>query len=101
MEPLPSTFISPQDAQEMKEWAGAYGTAVRQRTVRQETTMSRAGTLPDYLYQRQVEPGEPVAIDDMGKGLEEEVEEEIDEGEEIVHEDVGEDEVEYDTSNDE
>ena len=32
--------------------AHAFGAAVRQRTVRQETTMARAGTLPSFLYQR-------------------------------------------------
>ena len=55
-------MISPQDAQLMKEWAHTFGAAVRQRTVRQETTMARAGTLPDFLYARDIVPGETVDL---------------------------------------
>ena len=36
----------------MRDWASAYGAAVRQRTVRQETTMAKHGTLPECIYQR-------------------------------------------------
>ena len=36
--------------------------AVRQRTVRQETTMARAGTLPDFLYEKDIVPGESVDL---------------------------------------
>ena len=36
----------------MRDWASSYGAAVRQRTVRQETTMAKHGTLPEYIYQR-------------------------------------------------
>ena len=50
--------ISSQDAQLMKDWAQTFGAAVGQRTVRQETTMARAGTLPSFLYQREIMPGE-------------------------------------------
>ncbi|CAB4033512.1 Hypothetical predicted protein, partial [Paramuricea clavata] len=60
----------------MKEWADAYGASVRQRTVRQETTMCRTGALPDCLYQRQVHPGKPVIIDSLGKDSEAENQEE-------------------------
>lgn len=94
MEAQRPTTISPQDARTMKDWADAYGASVRQCTVRQETTMCRAGTLPDYLYQRPVQPGEPVIIDSLGK----ESEAENQEGEE----EIGGVEVdEYDTSSDE
>ena len=55
---LPPAVISSQDAQLVKEWAHTFGAAVRQRTVRQETTMARAGTLPNFLYQREIVPGE-------------------------------------------
>ena len=34
----------------MRDWAQSYGAAVRQRSVRQETTMAKAGTLPGYMY---------------------------------------------------
>ena len=36
----------------MRDWASSYGAAVRQRTVRQETTMAKHDTLPEYIYQR-------------------------------------------------
>ena len=36
----------------MRDWASSYGAAVRQRTVRQETTMAKHGTLPESIYQR-------------------------------------------------
>ena len=55
MKPLPSANIAPHHPQRMREWAHAYGAAVRQRSVRQATTMARAGTLPEYLYQRPIE----------------------------------------------
>lgn len=31
---------------------------MRQRSVRQETTIARAGTLPDYLYQKDIQIGD-------------------------------------------
>ena len=37
-----------------------YGAAVRQRTVRQETTMAKHGTLFEFLYQRHLEVGDQV-----------------------------------------
>ena len=46
----------------MRDWAQTFDAAVRQRSVRQETTMVRAGTLPSYLYQREVRPGESVSL---------------------------------------
>ena len=42
--------------------ASAYGAAVRQRTVRQETTMAKHGTLPEYLYQRHFKVGDKVNL---------------------------------------
>ena len=46
----------------MREWAHTFGVAVRQRTFRQETTMARAGTLPDFLYEKDIVPGESVDL---------------------------------------
>ena len=46
----------------MREWATAHGSSVGQRTVRQETTMARAGTLPDFLYQKKIEVGERIDV---------------------------------------
>lgn len=59
---LPPAVITSQDAQLMKEWAHTFGAAVRQRTVRQETTMARAGTLANFLCQREIVPGESVDL---------------------------------------
>ena len=47
MKPLPIVNMShPADCNALRNWASSYGAAVRQRTVRQETTMARHGTLP-------------------------------------------------------
>ena len=64
--------------------------AVRQRTVRQETTMARAGTLPDFLYEKDIVPGESVDLtgdvglpdeyDTSGSAEEEEAEDQVGEG---------------------
>jgi len=43
-----------------REWAANYGKAVRQRTVRQETTMFKAGTLPLNMYATSVPQNEKV-----------------------------------------
>ena len=52
MKPLPIVNMSPADCNALRNWASSYGAAVRQRTVRQETTMARHGTLPEFMYQR-------------------------------------------------
>ena len=49
MEPLKSLLMSPEDKELMRKWARDHGKCVRQRTVRQETTKYKAGTLPDTL----------------------------------------------------
>ena len=66
------------------------GAAVRQRTVRQETTMARAGTLPDVLYEKHIVPGESVNLtgdvglpdkyDTSSSAEEEETEDQVGEG---------------------
>ena len=62
MKPLPIVNTFPPDCDALRDWA-SYGAAVRQRTVRQETTMAQLGTLPDYMYQRQCEISEnPASI---------------------------------------
>ena len=63
MQPLPPVPMAPQRVQSMRDWAQTFGAAVRQRSVRQETTMARAGTLPSYLYHREVQPGESVPLE--------------------------------------
>lgn len=72
MQPLPPVPMTSQCVQSMRDWAQTFGAAVRQRSVRQETTMARAGTLPSYLYQREVQPGESVSLEDLEHSISEE-----------------------------
>ena len=61
--PLPTVNLSESDCEILRRWASAYGAAARQRTVRQETTMSKHGMLPDFVsYQRQSDAGERVTL---------------------------------------
>ena len=53
IKPLPVAEMSQADCDLLWNWASSYGAAVRQRTVRQETTMGKHGTLPEFIYQRQ------------------------------------------------
>ena len=47
----------------MRDWALAYGATIRQRTVRQETTMAKHGTLSKYIYQRHyIRSDQPINI---------------------------------------
>ena len=46
----------------MKEWAHTLGAAVHQRTVQQETTTGRAGTLPNFLYEKDIVPGQSIVL---------------------------------------
>jgi len=63
MKPLPIVNMCQADCDSLRDWAASHGAAVRQRTVRQETTMARHGTLPEFMYQRQCEIFEnPVSI---------------------------------------
>ena len=79
----------------MRDWASSYGAAVRQRTVRQETTMAKHGTLPEYIYQRHCISAErPINV--SFEEPEEEGEEEEEEEEARIDESG--DETEYDQS---
>ena len=51
--PLPTVNLSESDCEITWGWASAYRLAVGQRTRRQETTTSKHGTLPDFVYQYQ------------------------------------------------
>ena len=46
----------------MKELAHTFGAAVHQRTVQQETTTARAGTLPNFLYEKDIVPGQSIVL---------------------------------------
>ena len=43
-----------KEEEEMRQWALTYTRGVRQRSVRQETTMDKSGTLPHYLYSNDI-----------------------------------------------
>ena len=45
------------------EWASSNGKAVRQRTVHQETTMFKAGTLPLNMYATSVQPKDKIRLE--------------------------------------
>ena len=47
--PLPTTKMTEENKEIMREWISVNGRAVRQRTVSQETTMEKPGTLPVFL----------------------------------------------------
>ena len=53
MKPLPIVNMRPADCDALRDWASSFRAAVRQRTVRQETTMERHDTLTEFMYQRQ------------------------------------------------
>ena len=62
MEQPPVGRATHEEIAMMQEWAKAYGASVRQRSERQETTMARAGTLPDYLYQKEVPVSDKIIL---------------------------------------
>ena len=47
MAPLSVVEMSQANCDLLRDWASPYGLAVRQPTVRQETTMAKHGTLPE------------------------------------------------------
>ena len=67
--PLPAVEMSQADCDLMRTWASSFGAAVRQRTVRQETTMAKHGTLPEFMYQRRcLISDKPVALSPLPSG---------------------------------
>ena len=73
--------MAPQSIPKIRHLALTVVVALRQRSVRQETTMARAKTSPSDLYQREIQPVEPVSLrrsdfeeqqEKSGKGDEEE-----------------------------
>ena len=63
IQPLSSVPIAPESIQTMRDWAWTFVAAVLQHSVRQETTVIRARTLPSCLYQREIQLGEPVSLE--------------------------------------
>ena len=57
--------MSIDDMETMRQCAREHGKCVRQRTVHQETTKYKAGTLPLNMYERSIEPsGAPVVFEE-------------------------------------
>ena len=48
--------MSDEERFEMREWASMNGAVVRQRSTRQETTVAKAGTLPEAAYWSVLQP---------------------------------------------
>eukprot|EP00794_Sanderia_malayensis_P017136 gene17136-18855_t len=106
IKPLPVVKMSASDVQEMITFASTFGAAVRQRTNRQEMTMSRHGTMPENVYQRSLQCKDAVVLDFVGdevKQAEEqhennESEKEGNEEEVIEFDDSGSDDDEFDNN---
>ena len=58
--PLSVVNLPANECDLSRNWASAHGAALRQRTVRQDTTMAKQDTLPKCLYQRHLEIGDKV-----------------------------------------
>ena len=67
MPPLTSVSMNDVHQDVMREWARDNGKSVRQRTVRQETTKYKSGTLPLNMYQSEEQTGEKVKFDGAGE----------------------------------
>ena len=55
--------MNDEDQEHMKEWARNNGKSVRQRTVQQETTKYKAGTLPLNMYEGNQPVGEKIQFE--------------------------------------
>lgn len=58
----------------MREWARNNGKTMWQRTVRQETTKYKSGTLPSNMYQTEEQIGEKLQFDGASEEREEAIE---------------------------
>ena len=63
--PVPTVQMDGEDQERMREWARNNGKSVRQRTVRQETTKYKAGTLPLNMYERKQQIGEKYSFQSL------------------------------------
>ena len=81
----PDHILTSDQQKVMYEWANEHGRCVRQRTVRQETTMYKAGTLPLNMYRSATRNQDPVQLqfEQLNENIESEPEEDIDEEEDI------------------
>ena len=60
--------IKPEEAQALRDWVAQYSRCVRQRSVHQEKTMTKAGTSPEFCYMSYATQSHgPVEIDSVEK----------------------------------
>lgn len=71
LSPLPAVSMSDVHQDFMREWARNNGKTMRQRTVRQETTKYKSGTLPLNMYKTEEEIGEKLQFDRASEEREE------------------------------
>ncbi len=50
LDPLPARSCRPEEVQCLMDFANVYWRAMQQRSTRQENTMAKAGSLPEYCY---------------------------------------------------
>lgn len=54
--------LNARQKDQMREWASDNGRAIRQRSVRQETTKFKGGTLPLNMYRSSYTPAKKVVL---------------------------------------
>lgn len=82
MVPLTAINLSTNECDMLRNWASAYGAAVWQRTVRQETIMAKHRRLPEFVYQRQLPVGEKVNVNFQDGDLSNDAVEEVNDSDE-------------------
>ena len=80
---LPSAKMTAENKETMREWASVNRKALRKRTEHQETTMAKAGTLPESWYDQELKhtdanEGNECNSDDPGNNENENLEYETD-----------------------
>lgn len=71
LSPLPAVAMSDVHQDFMREWARNNGKTMWQKTVRQETTKYKSGTLPLNMYQTEEQIGEKLQLDGASEEREE------------------------------
>ena len=84
--PFPHVSMSSENTEIIRNWATSYGAAVRQRTLRQETTMAKHGALPEYMYQRECVATEKVRLEFSETDAEEVNDDDVDPGPDEIEE---------------
>ena len=73
--------MNTENKETMRQWVSLNGKAVRQRTVREETTMAKAVTLTEFCYHQELKPEDiEYNSDDPGNNENEKLEYDTDDG---------------------